>query len=61
MDTSIIFAPSSTKNAKGEGDPEMHPTKKYNELHFGMKLHIKNTKYLVWFTATRRLPRTRTI
>ena len=40
VDASIISAPSSTKNAKGERDPEMHQTKKGNEWHFGMKLHI---------------------
>lgn len=40
VDASIIAAPSSTKNAKGERDPEMHQTKKGNEWHFGMKLHI---------------------
>ena len=40
VDASIISAPSSTKNAEGERDPEMHQTKKGNEWHFGMKLHI---------------------
>ena len=33
-------APSSTKNAEGEHDPEMHQTKKGNQWHFGMKAHI---------------------
>ena len=37
---SIIEAPSSTKNRAGERDPEMHHTKKGNQWHFGMKLHI---------------------
>ena len=37
---SIIEAPSSTKNRSGERDPEMHQTKKGNEWHFGMKVHI---------------------
>ena len=32
-------APSSAKNPK-ERDPEMHQTKKGNEWHFGMKVHI---------------------
>jgi IS5 family transposase len=36
----IISAPSSTKNAQRERDPEMHQTKKGNEWHFGMKMHI---------------------
>ena len=40
VDASIIEAPSSTKNRSGERDPEMHLTKKGNEWHFGMKLHI---------------------
>jgi IS5 family transposase len=40
VDATIISAPSSTKNAKGERDPEMHQTKKGNDWHFGMKLHI---------------------
>ena len=36
----LIAAPSSTKNDKGERDPEMHQTKKGNQWHFGMKAHI---------------------
>ena len=40
MDASIIEAPSSTRNAKRERDPEMHRTKKGNQWHFGMKAHI---------------------
>ena len=40
VDASIIEAPSSTKNRAGERDPEMHQTKKGNQWHFGMKLHI---------------------
>jgi transposase, IS5 family len=40
VDATIIAAPSSTKNAQGERDPEMHQTKKGNEWHFGMKAHI---------------------
>lgn len=40
VDATIIAAPTSTKNAKGERDPEMHQVKKGNEWHFGMKLHI---------------------
>ena len=39
VDATIIAAPSSTKNSKGERDPEMHQTKKGNEWHFGMKAH----------------------
>jgi IS5 family transposase len=40
VDATIIAAPSSTKNEKGERDPEMHQTKKGNQWHFGMKAHI---------------------
>ena len=36
----IIEAPPSTKNAKGERDPEMHQVKKGNEWHFQVKAHI---------------------
>ena len=40
VDASLIDAPSSTKNKKGERDPEMHQTKKGNRWYFGMKAHI---------------------
>lgn len=40
VDATIIPAPSSTKNAEGQRDPEMHQTKKGNQWHFGMKAHI---------------------
>ena len=40
VDATIIAAPSSTKNQDGERDPEMRQTKKGNEWHFGMKMHI---------------------
>lgn len=40
VDASIIAAPTSTKNEKGERDPAMTQTKKGNEWHFGMKMHI---------------------
>lgn len=40
VDATIIAAPSSTKNAEGSRDPEMHQTKKGNEWHFGMKMHV---------------------
>ena len=40
VDATLISAPSSTKNAGGERDPEMHQTKKGNQWHFGMKAHI---------------------
>ena len=40
VDATLIAAPSSTKNATGTRDPEMHQTKKGNQWHFGMKAHI---------------------
>ncbi len=40
VDASIIASPTSTKNRDGARDPEMHQTKKGNEWHFGMKMHI---------------------
>ena len=40
VDATLIAAPPSTKNAKGERDPEMHQAKKGNQWHFGMKAHI---------------------
>ncbi len=40
VDATIISAPSSTKSSSGNRDPEMHQTRKGNEWHFGMKMHI---------------------
>lgn len=40
VDATIIEAPSSTKNRSNERDREMHQTKKGNQWHFGMKVHI---------------------
>jgi IS5 family transposase len=40
VDATIIAAPSSTKNEKKTRDPEMKQTRKGNNWHFGMKLHI---------------------
>ena len=40
VDATLIAAPSSTKNASGERDPEMRQTKKGNNWYFGMKAHI---------------------
>ncbi len=40
VDATIVAAPSSTKNAQGKRDPQMHQTKKGNQWHFGMKTHI---------------------
>ena len=40
VDATIISAPTSTKNKSGKRDPEMKQTKKGNEWHFGMNMHI---------------------
>ena len=40
VDATIIVAPSSTKNATGTRDPEMHQTRKGSQWYFGMKAHI---------------------
>mgnify|MGYP000261123283 CR=1 FL=1 len=40
LDATLIAAPSSTKNAQGERDPEMKQSKKGGQWYFGMKAHI---------------------
>lgn len=40
VDSTIIAAPSSTKNQKKERDPDAHQVKKGNAWHFGYKAHI---------------------
>ena len=43
VDATLIAAPSSTKNAEGERDPQMHQakkSKKSKQWYFGMKAHI---------------------
>jgi|SRR5579862_451604 len=40
VDATIIAAPSSTKNAEGQRDPEMHQAKKGEQWYFGMKVHV---------------------
>ncbi|MCX7901001.1 MAG: IS5 family transposase [Burkholderiaceae bacterium] len=40
VDATIIAAPTSTKNAQRQRDPEMRQTKKGNQWHFGMKVHV---------------------
>ena len=39
VDATIIDAPSSTKNAAKERDPQMHQTRKGKQWYFGMKVH----------------------
>ena len=40
VDATLIAAPSSTKNAWKERDPEMHQTKTGHQWYFGMKAHL---------------------
>ena len=40
VDSTLISAPSSTKNAEKKRDPEAHSTKKGNNWYFGYKAHI---------------------
>ncbi len=57
VDATIISAPSSTKNESNARAPGMHQTRKGNQWHFGMKLHI-GTDPGVWCTTWRERPRT---
>lgn len=55
VDATIIAAPSSTKNATGTRDPEMHQTRKGRQWYFGMKAHTgvdAGTGYVHSVTAT---------
>lgn len=40
VDSTLIAAPSSTKNREKQRDPDAHQTKKGNEWHFGYKAHV---------------------
>jgi IS5 family transposase len=40
VDSTIIAAPSSTKNEEKQRDPDAHQVKKGNEWYFGYKAHI---------------------
>ena len=40
VDATLIAAPSSTKNKEHKRDPEMHSSKKGEQMFFGMKAHI---------------------
>lgn len=40
VDATIVEAPSSTKNATGKRDPEMHQVKKGNQWYFGERIHV---------------------
>lgn len=57
VDATIISAPSSPKNESGQRDPEIQQTKKGNQWHFGVKMHIgvehKDGNNVSWFIAKR--------
>jgi len=40
VDSTLIEAPSSTKNREKQRDPDAHQAKKGNQWHFGYKAHI---------------------
>lgn len=40
VDATLIAAPSSTKNAEGQRDPEMKQSRKGKQWYFGMKAHV---------------------
>jgi IS5 family transposase len=44
VDATIISAPSSTKNAAQERDPQMHQARKNGQWYFGMKVHVGTSK-----------------
>lgn len=53
VDATIISAPTSTKNAAKQRDPEMHQTRKGREWFFGMKVHVgTDTRGFVHSLAT---------
>ncbi len=55
VDATIINAAFSTKNREKSRDPEMRQTKKGNQWHFGMKIHVgvdAGTGYIHTVTAT---------
>lgn len=39
VDATIIQAPTSTKNKRGQRDPDMHQTRKGKQWYFGVKIH----------------------
>jgi hypothetical protein len=51
VDATIINAPSSTKNASGEHDPEMHQGKERNQWYFRMNAH-RRPQFCNWVRAS---------
>lgn len=52
VDATIIHAPSSTKNATGQRDPEMKQGRKGKTWYFGMKVHTGTDKQGLTHTLT---------
>ena len=52
VDATIIHTPSSTKNASGTRDPDMHQTRKGQQWYFGMKAHtgsiVRPKSFMQW-------------
>jgi IS5 family transposase len=40
VDSTLIAAPSSTRNAQGARDPQMKQSRKGKQWYFGMKAHV---------------------
>ena len=60
VDATIINAPSSTKNANKQRDPDMHQTRKGKQWYFGMKVPSPApTPIRAW--CTRCVPPRRTL
>jgi IS5 family transposase len=55
VNTTLIAAPTSTKNKDKKRDPDMHSSKKGNQWYFGMKAHIgaDATPDATWHVAMR--------
>jgi IS5 family transposase len=52
VDATIIEAPTSTKNADGTRDPEIHQVPKGKDWHFEMKAHIGTDRRVIAHTLT---------
>ena len=50
VDSTLISAPSSTKNAEKKRDPEAHSTKMGNTWHSAIKPTLVWTRIRVWYT-----------
>ena len=55
VDATILNAPSSTKNAEKQRDPEMHQTKKGERMAIRHEMSHQRGRPAVWFTRWRSL------